>query len=209
VLVLLISTVLLIVILPFSRNAPRLMDAVQIVMIVSAVGVCSTTRRHLYIALGLGLPAAVSRLIAGSPNAGIASQLDMLFTVLLFFFVAALMLRRIFRTRVVTLETLYLAVSTYLLVGVVWTIFYIVLELVSPGSFRIPGDSTATTFSAELYYFSFVTMTTLGYGDVTPVSPMAKSLAILEAVSGVMFLGILVARLLGRYQADDGGGDGE
>jgi len=209
VLVLLISTVLLIVILPFSRDAPRLMDAVQFVMIASAVGVCSSTRRHLYVALGLGIPAAVLGWIPGSANAGAVNQLESLFTVLLFFFVVSLMLRRIFHTRVVTRETLYLAVSTYLLVGVVWTIFYIVLELLSPGSFRFPGDSTATTFTAELYYFSFVTMTTLGYGDVTPINPMAKSLAILEAVSGVMFLGILVARLLGRYQGDVDGGDGE
>jgi hypothetical protein len=45
-------------------------------------------------------------------------------------------------------------------------------------------------------------MTTLGYGDVTPISPMARSLAILEAISGVMFLGILVAQLLGKYRTD-------
>jgi voltage-gated potassium channel Kch len=205
VLVLLLSTIVLIVVLPFSRDAPRLLDAVQIVMIASAVLVCGTSRRHLNIALALGIPAAVTGWIAGSPNTGVASWLESLFTVSLFFYVVALMLRRIFRSRVVTKETLYLAVSTYLLVGVVWTIFYIFLELLQPGSFRFPDHSMATTFSAELYYFSFVTMTTLGYGDVTPISPLAKSLAILEAVSGVMFLGILVARLLGRYQADSNG----
>jgi hypothetical protein len=205
VLVLLLSTVVLIVVLPFSRQAPRLLDAVQIVMIASAVMVCATSRRHLYVALGLGIPAAVLGWITGSPDAGIVSQLESLFTVSLFFFVVALMLRRIFRTGVVTKETLYLAISTYLLVGVVWTIFYIVLEMLQPGSFSFPDHSAAATFSAELYYFSFVTMTTLGYGDVTPISPIAKSMAILEAVSGVMFLGILVARLLGRYQADPDG----
>ena len=208
-LVLLASTIGLIAILPFATVAPRLIDVVQLIMIGSAILVCSTSRRTLYIALALGIPAAIAGWIGSHPNMGIPSKLEATFSVLLFFYVVILMLRRIFRTRTVTRETLYLAVSTYLLVGVVWTIFYIFLELANPGSFIFPGSSAATTFWAELYYFSFVTLTTLGYGDVTPISPMARSLAILEAISGLLFLGILVARLLGRFQPDPFPGDGD
>jgi len=202
VLVLLASTIVLIAILPFAAVAPRLIDTVQLIMIGSAVLVCSTSRRTLYIALALGIPAAITGWFGSHPNMGVPSRLEAVFSTLLFFYVVILMLRRIFRTRVVTKEVLYLAVSTYLLVGVVWTIFYIFLELLHPGSFRFPESSMATTFWAELYYFSFVTLTTLGYGDVTPISPMARSLAILEAISGLLFLGILVARLLGKYRAE-------
>ena len=129
VLVLMLSSFALIAVLPFAAMAPRLVDAIQIVMVGSAVLVCSTSRRNLHVALALGIPAAVSGWLAGHPKMELFSALESVFTVLLFFYVVALMLRRIFRTPVVTKETLYLAVSTYLVVGVVWTIFYIFLEL--------------------------------------------------------------------------------
>jgi hypothetical protein len=208
-LVLMVSAIAFIAILPFSAAAPRLITVVQTAMIASAVLVCSRTRRHLITALALGVPAVLAGWLAKQPNMGVFSRLEAVCTVLLYFYVVALMLRRIFRTRTVTRETLFLAVSTYMLVGVVWTIIYIFLELLQPGSFSFPEHSLGPTFWTELYYFSFVTITTLGYGDVTPISPMARSLAILEAITGVMFLGILVARLLGRYQDTDDGGDGE
>jgi hypothetical protein len=207
VMILLISTILLIALLPFSAYLPRLIDIVQVVMIASAVLVCSTSRTTFGIALALGVPAGLFGLIGSFPKMTVASRLEAGFTVMLFFYVVALMIRRIFRTRVVTRETIGLAVSAYMLVGVVWAICYVTLELVYPGSFRFTESSAPSTFWAELYYFSFVTLTTLGYGDVVPTSPMARSLAILEAITGLMFLGILVARLLGRFQADPETGD--
>jgi voltage-gated potassium channel len=207
VLVLLCSMITLIAILPFAAKAPRLIDVVQIVVIGSAILVCSTSRNTLRVALVLGIPAAITGWIGSHPNMGLPSRLEATLTILLYFYVLILLLRRIFRSRVVTKETLFLAMSAYMLLGIVWTIVYIFLELLQPGSFNFPASSDPTTFWAELYYFSFVTMTTLGYGDVTPISPMARSMAILQALCGVMFLGILVARLLGKYQADPGPSD--
>jgi len=93
------------------------------------------------------------------------------------------------------------AVCIYIFLALLWTIFYDFLELLVPGSF------SGTTFVLrhdhfnELLYFSFVTITTLGYGDITPVTPFAKALVIIEVIVGVFYIAILVAALVGDFMA--------
>jgi hypothetical protein len=86
------------------------------------------------------------------------------------------------------------AVAAYLLLGVIWAYAYALLSLLRPGAFSGPVNP-ADGPRAWLYY-SFVTLTTVGYGDVLPVHPAARSLAILEAVTGSLYLATLVARLV-------------
>jgi voltage-gated potassium channel Kch len=79
-----------------------------------------------------------------------------------------------------------------------WAFAYMILELVVPGSFSQPGGSIrAETMRFE--YFSFITITTLGYGDITPLSNRASALALLEALIGQIYLVVLVAWLVGMY----------
>ena len=89
----------------------------------------------------------------------------------------------------------------YLLSGSIWGIVYFLLSVVDPGSF---AGTTGETWSEQLNqytYHSFVTLTTLGYGDVTPVEPVARTLCYLEAVLGQMYLTVLVAALVGLHIA--------
>ena len=86
------------------------------------------------------------------------------------------------------------AVTIYLLLGLIWTRLYQLLESISPGSFRFPAGEDLN--AAALAYFSFVTLATLGYGDITPVSIVARDLAVLEAVMGQLYLVILISRLV-------------
>ncbi len=94
------------------------------------------------------------------------------------------------------------ALSVYLLLGVIWVILFEILRTFDSSALgnvaAAPGQPGAT---GELLYFSYVTLTTLGYGDVTPASPLARSLAMLEAVTGQLFLAVLVANLVGRIVA--------
>jgi hypothetical protein len=107
----------------------------------------------------------------------------------------------------VTFDVISGALCGYLLIAFTWGLIYQVIELLWPGSFRLGGEvmsfnesvSLADQYWAALNYFSFVTITTLGYGDVTPVSSPASSLAVLEAVLGQFYLVVLVAWLVGRY----------
>ncbi len=88
------------------------------------------------------------------------------------------------------------AVSAYLLLGMVWAYGYLFLEMAHPGSFKGPHPVMDRD---DFYYFSFVTLATLGYGDIIPMTRPARSLAVVEAVTGQLYLAILIGRLVGAY----------
>jgi hypothetical protein len=100
----------------------------------------------------------------------------------------------------ITLERVVGALCIYLLLGMVWAIFFGLVEIAVPTAFhyssQVPGDPLD-----HFLYYSFVTLTTLGYGDITPVHAVARTLAYLEAVVGQLYLAVLVAGLVGRYVA--------
>jgi hypothetical protein len=115
------------------------------------------------------------------------------FFALLAFVVAS----RVFRDGDVSVHRILGAVALYLILGLTWTFAYEWLALVDPGAFAfaVPPVTPAERTS-ELVYFSFVTLTTVGYGDITAVHPLARSLAMLEAVTGQLFIAITLARLV-------------
>ena len=88
------------------------------------------------------------------------------------------------------------AVCVYLLLGVIWALAYTMLEMLSPGSFGGFTPLQGRGWDSEWLYFSFVTMTTLGYGDILPVSATARVLAYMQAVFGQLYVAILVAGLV-------------
>lgn len=90
----------------------------------------------------------------------------------------------------------------YLLLGIIWSLLYCAVETASPGSFRLPAAAADAAAHRPLdrgllHYFSFITLATVGYGDVTPLSPLARSLAWMEAIAGQFYLAVLVAGLVG------------
>ena len=107
-------------------------------------------------------------------------------------------LREVVLERGVDANRLAGAVSVYLLMGLNWAIAFRFLTLADPGAFTGLVGSSDQSF-LHLLYYSFVTLTTLGYGDISPVSPVARALSYLEAVSGVMYVATLVASLVGSF----------
>jgi hypothetical protein len=96
------------------------------------------------------------------------------------------------------------AVTIYLLLGLIWMRLYQLIEFLSPGSFRFPTGEEPST--AALTYFSFVTLATLGYGDISPVGLVARDLAVLQAVTGQLYLVILISWLVAQGVAKSGKG---
>ena len=95
------------------------------------------------------------------------------------------------------------AVCVYVLIGLAWARVYETLDEVAPGSFRFPADTDWVTPSRVRYrYFSFVTLASLGYGDVTPVTTLGGTLAWMEAITGQLYLTITIARLVALSLAD-------
>ena len=101
----------------------------------------------------------------------------------------------------ITLNRLVGAVCIYLLLGTIWAVAYSLVDVVSPGSFTGFSPQDSRGWDSEWLYFSFVTMTTLGYGDISPVSATARALAYLQAVFGQFYIAVLVAGLVGAYIA--------
>ena len=110
-------------------------------------------------------------------------------------FAAAGALRFAMNATQVDAEHLYAALSAYLLAGIFFSLLYWVLEQVAPGSFAIAGNFSRMS----ALYFSFVTLATVGYGDIVPRSDVARGLAIVEGVGGQLFLAVMVARLVSLY----------
>ena len=114
-----------------------------------------------------------------------------------FAYVSMAMLRYIFSTQRVTVDMIFAALCTYLVIGVAWIFIYSSIELRLPGSF---ASITANDYQAQLHdflYYSFVTLSTLGYGDVTPLNNFAKPWAIIESIIGQFYLAVILARLVG------------
>jgi hypothetical protein len=120
--------------------------------------------------------------------------------IVFFAFMVGTILSFIFRQCDITLDVIYGAVVVYLLIAITWAYIFRVIEVLQPGSFTIVqglGEEARFTF----LYYSVVTITTLGYGDITPVTDVAKSFSALEAIVGQIYLMVLVARLVGTHIA--------
>jgi len=101
-------------------------------------------------------------------------------------------------SRSISLAELNTAVSIYLLLGATWAALYGVIENLHPGSFQLGGH--VTDRQSDLIYFSLVTLTTIGYGDIVPLTGEARMLAALEGVTGVLYIAITVAILVSGYR---------
>ncbi len=107
----------------------------------------------------------------------------------------------VFTSREISANRVVGAITLYLLFGVLWAISYAVIERANTGSFTGVSEPLTQGWSTDWLYFSFVTMTTLGYGDVTPISATARTFSYLQAVFGQFYIAILVAGLVSAYIA--------
>ena len=178
----------------------------MLMLAVSAYAV-SGRPRVLITALTLGLPAIVAQAGAVALPGRTSLLIAACFAFLFLAFVTLVIFGSVLSPGKVTRDKIAGAISVYLLLGMVWALLYIALAIARPGSFHLPeavalglGGGSEHSF----FYFSFTTLTTLGYGDITPASPVSQTLAWLEAVVGQLYLAILVARLVGLHIVHSG-----
>ena len=155
--------------------------------------------RWFFLVVGTMLAAVLGR---GFTKHG-AFEYVFLALLLLFFVMAAwLVASRVLLTGRVDTNKIVGSIALYLLIGLIFSTLYTMLVEVSPGAIR--GIPEVPWYDAMplATYFSFVTLTTLGYGDMTPVSPTAQMLVVLEAVTGMFYLAIIVATLIGARRGD-------
>ena len=117
---------------------------------------------------------------------------------LVYISVLFLLLRYVFGPEVMDGDRLWGAASAYLMIGILWCFIYSLVELERGQTFLVRGEP-ANLQLIELLYFSFSTLTTIGFGDIAPLSPGAQMAAIFEGIVGTLFLAILIAKLVGVY----------
>lgn len=120
------------------------------------------------------------------------------------------LLRKLFSSPIININLIFCAITIYLLSGVLWGKLYFLISLTVPNSFRNLPDLTfekplveAYNVQFDLMYFSFTTLATLGLGDIYPAQHLAKSLTIMEAVFGQLFIAIVIAKMVSVWTQDD------
>jgi len=200
---LLLALVVLLLVSPFldgSRAHEVYFVTLFALVMLSAVRIASTQRSHRNVALMLGVPwLALSLWGLVWQHTDLTIGANLLFIVFNSY-VLGIVLRNVVSAVDVDFDILLGAASVYLLIGIIWTVSYTIIHQLEPGSFSlIPSEPRP--FFHQFLYFSLTTLTTLGYGDITPVSPFAQIWATLEAVVGTLYIALLVARLVGMYQS--------
>ena len=147
---------------------------------------------------GLVLVLAVLSLVAGwlapASSRSVVVAADMVLSTGMLAVFTLLMVKHFLLRGLDPMKRIAGAVSVYLLFGLIWARLYQFVEMASPGAFRVPEGETVN--GASLTYFSFVTLATLGYGDISPINIVARDLAVLEAIMGQLYLVILISRLV-------------
>jgi Ion channel len=182
-------------------------DGLMALVLLAAIQSHCLERRQRMFALLLGIP-TVLICLGGHALSGTAS-LTVLFVghlcgVLFLFGSAGLIVRSLFNSPSLTFDSIYGAVCGYLFLGLAWAMSYSMIESLQPGSFQMSQSlQTAGEHSQAqvLTYYSFVTLTTVGYGDVTPISPTTRTFAWVEAITGQFYLAIIVAGLVSMLVA--------
>lgn len=131
-----------------------------------------------------------------------------LYLEIIFFIITAFaIIRHVLGYKRVTADKIYGAICGYLILGMIWTLIYITIEIVNPESFRLISNQirdygtyyTHRYYFSDFIYYSFVTLSTLGYGDIVPVSTPARIFSALEAITGQLYVAVFIARLVGLH----------
>jgi hypothetical protein len=201
---LLIALALLFFFLPFVeevKGGDLIVSILLSLVLVSAVLAVASRRRTLIVALLLAIPAVGGRWINHFRPDLLPAAVFLVAGLGLVAFVVVNLLRFVLRAPSVNVEVLCASISAYLMLGLMWTIAYWLVAQVTPTAFAF-NTTTGTKESMEgfnAFYFSFITLSTVGYGDITPVSKVARMLAAMEAMTGLFYVAVLIARLVSLY----------
>lgn len=170
-------------------------------VVLAAVYVVGNTRRHLITALAIGIPQLVVSAINVADPGHDVTIAQAVVSILFYGYALIRVLDYVLRGRDVTLDKIYGAAGVYLLMGFMWASCFDLVATLQPDAFALQGAVPGVPLAfRDLVHFSFVTLTSLGYGDITPVSDHARSLAFLEVIAGNLYMALLVARLVGAYR---------
>src|SRR5271169_3401812 len=203
---LLLALLGLILLYPYAKGdvtGPIVLGILYSLVLIGGAYAIGRNRRTLIVGFGLAVLGVALQWAALLTN--IAAFFRLAGIVFIVFLVLTIgeVLRYLLRKGPVTADKLHGALAGYIMIAFLWAFIYALVENFTPGSFSFPHvDPTDPRAFYQLLYFSFTTITTVGYGDITPVTDQARSFVMIEEFAGVFFVGILIARLAGIYPAE-------
>ncbi len=199
---LLISLFLLFTLRPFMEgliSIRLLMDVFITFILISGIYAASEKKEVLIISLAFALPAfAGSWSLLFMENSFLKVMTKVSFA-LFFVYTAIILIFYLFKAKDVTSDIIVGAICAFFLIGLMWANIFEILHFFHPNAFHFSQGESIDANS--FIYYSFVTLTTLGYGDITPLISSAKSLSVLEAATGQIYLTVVLARLVGIHIA--------
>ena len=199
---LLISIILWFVLRPFLEGLTHLtplMDLFVTLILLSGVFALIQNRGIFIFGLIFALFTLIIRWMLHFMNISSLATVSQILSILFMGFIVGVILSYLFREKEITSDIIMAAICGYFLIGLLWSSVYLLLFAFEPESFQF--SRVLGLGGEDFAYYSFVTLTTLGYGDITPVTNPARSLSLLEAVTGQLYLAVLVARLVGIHIA--------
>jgi len=174
------------------------------VMLLTSVSAVGGRQRTLAVAALLAVPAISVRWLHHLWPSLLPNDLGLITDVAFVTFVVVHLFRFVVSARAVNAEVLCAAISIYLLFAVAWAFLYTLLAHWQPGAFTFtePSDAKASLAGFSALYFSVQVLTTITFGDILPVSNIARMLTLVEAAAGVFYLAIMIARLVGVYSSN-------
>ena len=172
-------------------------------VLIAGVFAVANRKRSLAIALVLAIPAITMRWINQLRPDLVHPAAFLVCALVLLAFVIGHLLHFILRAPVVNMEVLCGSIAAYLMLGLMWTVAYWLVDQLTPGgAFSFNTNRGAQSMNGFTgFYFSFITVSTVGYGDITPVSRAARWLAAMEAMTGLLYVAVLIARLVSLYSS--------
>jgi len=180
-----------------SNLGQHLFQAVTVITLASGIFDFRSTRLLFHTGIGFTVSVLVVVVLGMLLDVSGLSYLHLLILTLFFTWVIWLAARQVLFTGPIDANKIVGAICIYLLIGLVWTLLYLFIAQAIPGAFNGLEQAVWYDNFADMAYYSFVTLTTLGYGDISPVIPVARFLVYMEAIVGVFYMAILVASLIG------------
>ena len=179
-------------------------------VLLAGIATAASQARTFRFGLLLGIPAVALHWFVYVDPTDFSTVASLVTNIAFLGFTAAVVVVAVAREREVSADTVFGGMSVYLLLGVIWALLYGLLEALDPPALlgaqlatpeRLEALSSIPGGFQRVIYFSFVTLTTLGYGDIRPASDVARMFATAEAITGQLFIAVFIARLIGAHAA--------
>jgi len=193
----LLITLIVFLVLPSALDSPKLQSILRTILLLVGLNVMQKMHRAFLIIAILAFLAAVSDWFSGDDNAGTSKLLAFILMMMFFITITYELFRQIIKSKEIKLNIIIAAFNGYLLLGLIFSFLYTLIEAFHPGS--IKGLSPGVQGLPDILYFSYITQLTIGYGDILPVAQLAKKITVLQGLVGQFYLVVIMAILVGKF----------